>query len=355
MGGTDRRKPVALVIDYWRGPWPRRRWEAQRLKAWASSGQFQAFYLNLALPYPRSVRDLQPNVIVFDAPALAIRQIPWARARLEAALDTLSRCDAPRVAMPLDEFLANAGLNRLLREIGANLLLSPAPASAWPVIYPGFEGPIEPFLVSYVDEGLRRLRSPSVARRRLWLGYRVCEADPRFGRIGRLKNLVGAAGRGWAETAGLSYEIDELGQRVLRGEAWIRFLANARVTLGVEGGADVIDTQDDLAEAVLRGEAPTHPRLAPVRLRALSPRHLEAAATRTAQVLVEGDYSGVMETNRHYAPAQADLSDLGEALERCRDDAFVQALTERAHGDLIASDCYTWTTRMSDLRRTLGL
>ena len=36
---------------------------------------------------------------------------------------------------------------------------------------------------------------------------------------------------------------------------------------------------------------------------AIGPRHLEAALTGTAQILVEGEYDGVLEPDRHYLPA----------------------------------------------------
>ena len=41
---------------------------------------------------------------------------------------------------------------------------------------------------------------------------------------------------------------------------------------------------------------------------AISPRHLEAVVTKTAQVLVEGSYSGVLEPERHYIPVRRDFS-----------------------------------------------
>ncbi len=47
----------------------------------------------------------------------------------------------------------------------------------------------------------------------------------------------------------------------------------------------------------------------------MSPRHLEAAATRTFQVLVEGDYSGALEAGIHYQPVHRDLSDIEAALD----------------------------------------
>ena len=70
---------------------------------------------------------------------------------------------------------------------------------------------------------------------------------------------------------------------------------------------------------------------------AISPRHLEAVITKTAQVLVEGRYSGVLEPERHYIPVRRDFSNLDEALERLRDVEAVEAMTERAYRDVYLS------------------
>ena len=64
---------------------------------------------------------------------------------------------------------------------------------------------------------------------------------------------------------------------------------------------------------------------------AISPRHLEACATRTGQVLVEGTYSGALEPGRHYLSVRADLSDLGHVLDEAQDEARRRELTEAAY------------------------
>jgi glycosyltransferase involved in cell wall biosynthesis len=75
---------------------------------------------------------------------------------------------------------------------------------------------------------------------------------------------------------------------------------------------------------------------------ALSPRHLEACATRTGQILVEGGYSDVLEPGRHYLPVRADLSDLGEVLEAAKDEDRRRALTDAAYEDIVASGRWTY-------------
>ena len=51
--------------------------------------------------------------------------------------------------------------------------------------------------------------------------------------------------------------------------------------------------------------------------------------TKTAQILVEGRYSGVLEPERHYLPVRRDFSNLDEVLERARDRDATRAAGRR--------------------------
>src|SRR6185437_1508029 len=75
---------------------------------------------------------------------------------------------------------------------------------------------------------------------------------------------------------------------------------------------------------------------------AISPRLFEAAQMKSAQLLVEGQYDGILEADRHYVPLREDLSNLDEALERIADPAETEAFAERAWEDLILSGDYSY-------------
>jgi hypothetical protein len=75
---------------------------------------------------------------------------------------------------------------------------------------------------------------------------------------------------------------------------------------------------------------------------AISPRLFEAAQTKTAQLLVEGDYDGILEPETHYFPLRSDFSNLTETLERVRNPVETEAMAERAWEDLIASGRHSY-------------
>ena len=56
--------------------------------------------------------------------------------------------------------------------------------------------------------------------------------------------------------------------------------------------------------------------------------------TKTAQLLVEGRYSGVLDAGRHYLPIRRDFSNLDEVLEQARDHALLAELAESAYEEV---------------------
>ncbi|MCE9553390.1 MAG: hypothetical protein K8T91_08445, partial [Planctomycetes bacterium] len=77
-----------------------------------------------------------------------------------------------------------------------------------------------------------------------------------------------------------------------------------------------------------------------LKLVALSPRHLEACATRTCQVLVEGHYNGILKPGRHYLELKRDFSNLDEVLAVLKRDDQRREIVETAYREIVAAaDC----------------
>lgn len=179
--------------------------------------------------------------------------------------------------------------------------------------------------------------------------------------MGVLKREVGLRAAAWARDRGHRADVAVDGERRLVGDAWIRLLGASRAVAGVEGGSSLIDPDGDLpmgdltpldpatgvwappASAILLAE--------PSEVRALSPRHLEAVVTRTFQVLVEGDYCGVLEAGAHYQPVGRDLADIDAALDRSRDLDHAKAVVDRAYDEIVASGRYSWRTAVQAVSR----
>ena len=90
-------------------------------------------------------------------------------------------------------------------------------------------------------------------------------------------------------------------------------------------------------------------------LYAISPRHLEACATRTAQILVEGDYAGILQPGVHYTALRRDLSNLDEVLDArgVRRRLPPARLSQQAYTDVVASGEYTYRRLVEQVEREL--
>ena len=222
-------------------------------------------------------------------------------------------------------------------------------------------------LPGYVSEEMvangERLGLPE-RERPVDIGYRGRPLPPYSGRGGLEKYEIGRRFAELAAGSDLALDIGLEEKDRLYGDKWPRFLARCRAVLGVESGVSVFDLDDrvtdqferlsdqgvdvrveDLTEAVELEDR--------VFYRTISPRHFEAAAMRTCQILFEGHYSGAMEPGTHYIPLRKDFSNFDEVLERFRDAAARRELTENAYRDLIASGRYTYERFIEGFDRDL--
>jgi len=190
------------------------------------------------------------------------------------------------------------------------------------------------------DPELFAARVP-VEERPIDLGYRAFENDVALGHRERRelaeRFLAAADGHGLKVDISLDPR-DRLGER-----GWAEFLNLCKGQLGSEAGGDYFELTDETRNAVNahRAERPDasfeeiwerffrdYPN--PVPGRVLSGRNVEAAGTKTVQLLLEGAYGGYLEPDVHYVPLRKDFSNLDEAIAKFRDESFCERLRENA-------------------------
>lgn len=125
---------------------------------------------------------------------------------------------------------------------------------------------------------------------------------------------------------------------------WAGFLNRCKAVLGAEAGTDYFELNDESRHRVLQ-YTERHPEAtrdevfarffqnyqSRVSGRMIASRHIEAAGTRTLQLLIEGEYGGLIKPDVHYVPIRRDLSNLVGALERIRDAAYCRAIVDNAY------------------------
>lgn len=198
-----------------------------------------------------------------------------------------------------------------------------------------------------LDPEVFRPRTPWVERP-LDVGYRSLDSPLYLGHDERRR--LAEAFRRAGPSRGLKVDISlDAGARLGETE-WAAFLNRCKAQIGSEAGGDYFELTDAtrLRVNAYLAEHPTatlddvFPRFFkdyrdPVPLRIISGRNIEAAGTKTLQILLEGHYGGYLEPHVHYIPLRKDLSNVDEALQGLRDEAACRKLTDNAY-DLVVRE-----------------
>lgn len=211
-------------------------------------------------------------------------------------------------------------------------------------------------LTGYVpeDPSLGRYQVP-LREREVMVAYRGRMLPYFYGSLGWQKYRIGVDVKALAQARGLNVDIEVDDSKRIYGADWYRFMGSARATLGTESGSNVFDfdgtlrgkiekildanpgaTFDDLYRELLE------PLERNIRMNQVSPKIFEAIRLRTALVLFEGEYSGVVKPWVHYIPLRQDYANIDEVFEKLQDFDFLETLTERAYQDVVASGKYSY-------------
>jgi hypothetical protein len=257
-----------------------------------------------------------------------------------------------------DEYEHVQAAQRTMLDVGVNVVFTCVPTESIAKVYPPQQFAGVKFvnvLTGYVPIELNQLKRFAPLRDRpILIGYRGRNLGYWYGDLGQEKVRIGARMREICNERGLATDIAwEEKDRIYDG--WFDFLGRCKATLGTESGANVFDFDGTLATAV-QAEMRRDPKITYEEIRRkylqgrdgaivmnqISPKVFEAIACRTALVLFEGRYSGVLEAGKHFIALKKDFSNVDEVLAKLHDDAFLEALTERAYADIIGSGRYCY-------------
>ncbi len=318
----------------------------------------EVIYANAVLGMPAWVRRVRFDGIVLHTTFLGMRWSPSFREWKEG-LDWIGSLDCAKVALPQDEYDHAAVLDSWLAQWGVQTVFSCFGEEMWPILYPTLHGKARfvPCLTGYLLDGdAERIAAKCrpLSERPFDIVYRASKLPYWFGSHGQLKHEIAGIVREAAGRAGLRCDISTRPEDTIMGDRWFDFLASGRVVIGCESGSSVLDRDGGIMKAIEAMEA-ANPSLAfadvqaampegwdDYRFFAISPRHLEVVLTKTAQVLVEGSYSGVLEADRHFIPLRRDFSNLQDVMERVKDTAALAEMAERAYEDILLGGKYTY-------------
>ena len=280
---------------------------------------------------------------------------------LDSELDVkLAQYSGAKILLKQDENFRFEETAKYVVDTGFDLIFTCLPPESIDDVYPGAVesgARFERMLTGYVTPSIRALASRN-GDRTIDIGYRGSVQELSFGRLAYEKRQIGDLVQSKLHGSGLTLDISSRWQDRLGGDSWIEFLANCKATLGSESGASVFDLQGELTRRCEKAEKELGPTSEDanyaesylsyfedlegnVYYNQVSPRHFEAAATGTLQLLYPGAYSGIFEAGKHYFALARDGSNLNEAVELIKDDKRRLEITQRAYEEVICDPRYS--------------
>jgi hypothetical protein len=213
----------------------------------------------------------------------------------------------------------------------------------------------------YVSQEMRQIGAPPLSARPVDVGYRGSIQPLNFGLLAFEKREIGDRFSVVCAEKGLTHDISSRWEDRFLGDAWVEFLCRIKATLGVESGASIVDFDGEV-ERKVKDFLRSHPAarfqelyasvLKPYEdnayYKAISPRHLEAAACKTVQVLYEGRYSGIFHADRHYIPLRRDFTNIDDVVRRMRDIPRCQDMVDCAFEEVILDPHYSYDAFVSE-------
>lgn len=212
-------------------------------------------------------------------------------------------------------------------------------------------------LTGYIPERLLHQVSPRIQDRCLPVGYRARQLPFWYGELGFEKwDIVTQWHKHVPETV-LRSDLSYKERHRIYGDRWISFVTGCKAMLGVESGASVMDFTGELEKTVEHYQC-RHPKAlfhevqrkffseqeGLYTLNQISPRCFEAIALKTALVLYEGHYSGILIPDRHYIMLKKDFSNIDSVVNVLQSDAFLQAMVDRAYEEIALNPAYHYRT-----------
>ncbi len=289
----------------------------------------------------------------------------------EVLANSLERYYGLKVLFIQDEYDRTETARCWLDRLQFDIVYTCVPEEGLHHVYPPHRFPSTSFLptlTGYVPESedLDRHVTP-VSERKLVLAYRGRKLPFIYGRLGNEKYRIGVDVKKFALANLLPVDIEVDDSKRIYGPDWYRFMASARATLGTESGANIFDLNGEISErvnAILQVDPDIdfdemearvlHQYESPVRMNQASPKIFEAIRLRTALVLFEGTYSGVVEPHRHFIPLKKDYSNIQEVFDKLQDVGYLEELTDRAYVEVVASGKFSYQTFVEGVDRDIS-
>lgn len=284
-------------------------------------------------------------------------------------IEKLRKFKGLKVAFLQDEYREIKTYWKNLNYLNIDVLFSCVPDDEIQKVYPPHEVPnlhVENVLTGYVPKKFVSASVPPIKDRSIDVSYRTRRMPFWLGELGKEKWYIAEEfiRRGKTLDLTLDLSVEETDRKY--GLDWENFVKNSKCVLGVESGASIIDF-DGKIENIVDKYVDQNPSASfenvhalflqeyegSLKLNQISPRCFEAAALRTVMILFEGEYSGVLQPNRHYIPLKKDFSNFYEIISKVKDTEFLQNMADITFNEIACNPNYSYENFISHLDATI--
>jgi hypothetical protein len=318
---------------------------------------------------PEKLRNISFDAVILHYSFLnkRISGLPFYKGKRR--FDWIRDLDALKIAIPQDEADYAQVLDEWLFDLGVSIIFSVHYAPDGP-LYPIMrnQADIYPCLPGYIDERTAeeyKLKLQPIAEREKDIVYRARRLRHWYGTAGQVKYRIADIVAPRAKALGFVVDISTRIEDYILSNDWLDFLASSKAVIGTQGGWSVIDWRGEnrvqienilkenpsLSLEELRTRMP--PEWDNYQLFTVTPRHFEAIITKTCQLLIEGEYKGILQPDKHYIQLKQDFSNLDDALGKLRDLEYLQRMVDCAYEDLYLNGQITYRSFAKKIEKVL--
>jgi hypothetical protein len=326
----------------------------EHIASFAKYSRYRSFFFHLD-----PTTNFETDLLCFDAVVIHFSiRLPYDQISPSTA-EALSKFKGLKLLFIQDEYDHVQRAWHWIKALGLQLVFTVVPESGVERIYPVCELPDTRFvsnLTGYVPDDVKLNLDVKVpSQRPLIVGYRGRPLPIRYGQLGMEKIGVGKIIKDYCDAYHIKNDIAWSEESRIYGQGWYEFMVSCRSMLGSESGSNVFDWDGTLVKRIAQfqklnpkaGDDEVYERFVKTEeihgiMNQISPRIFEAIAAKTALVLFEGSYSGVVRAGEHFIPVKKDGSNLAEVMRLLQDGTYVDEMAERAYQDVIASGKYSY-------------
>lgn len=328
----------------------------------------QMYYYSYSPEYSinKIIKRMKFDVVIFHSIFMCLR---WTSTRQEwqQIIDDFSECwrnSVKGVFIQDEQYLTNRSY-QFINSLKIDIIFTCANKKAVKILYPIDTVKVKAIykvLTGYVDEKtlkqIKQIKKNEKIKRKIDIGYRADITPFALGFQGRLKSLIPEVfNKELKQYPQIKADIkNTYGEKnVFWGLDWYRFMLGCRTVLGSMGGASIQDPNGEIRDRVNkymnknRNCSYNEVKLnildiygKEINYSSISPRSLEAAMTKTCQVLIEGDYAGILKPNIHYIEIKKDFSNLSDVLQKIQNKRLCKSIAQRTYHDIVISGKYTY-------------